>query len=60
MFDRHLPSRNDVPPLQEQFGTIVIGAAAGLIAVAFHAVMNLAEETRAELAVLASDHGLLA
>ena len=60
MSDSHLPSRNDVPPLQEQIGTMVIGAAAGLIAVAFHAVMNLAEETRAELAVLATGHGLLA
>ncbi|NBS31448.1 MAG: hypothetical protein EBS83_01180, partial [Planctomycetia bacterium] len=39
---------------------MVIGATAGLIAVAFHAVMNLAEETRAELAVLATDQGLLA
>ena len=60
MSDSQLPSRNDVPPLQEQIGTMVIGAAAGLIAVAFHAVMNLAEETRAELAVLATGHGLLA
>jgi len=39
---------------------MVIGAAAGLIAVAFHAVMNLAEATRAELAMLATDHGVLA
>lgn len=60
MSDSQPSSRNDVPPLQEQFGTMVIGATAGLIAVAFHAVMNLAEETRAELALLASHHGLLA
>jgi CIC family chloride channel protein len=60
MTQYHRPSTNDVPPLQEQIGTIVIGAVAGLIAVAFHAVMNLAEETRAELAVLATSHGLLA
>ena len=39
----HLPADNDVPPLREQVGTVVIGAVAGLAAVAFHAVMNLAE-----------------
>jgi CIC family chloride channel protein len=54
------PADNDVPPVREQLGTIVIGAVAGLLAVAFHAVMNLAEETRAELAILATEHGLLA
>lgn len=60
MSQYHRPETNDVPLLREQFGTIVIGAVAGLIAVAFHAVMNLAEETRAELAMLATNHGLFA
>ena len=46
--------------LRHQAGTILIGVCAGGIAVAFHAAMNLAEETRAELAVLAAGHGWLA
>ena len=54
------PADNDVPPLREQLGTVVIGAVAGLAAVAFHAVMNLAESVRAELAVFATAHGLVA
>ena len=54
------PADNDVPPLREQVGTVVIGAVAGLAAVAFHAVMNLAESVRTELAVFAMAHGLAA
>ncbi|MDA1041215.1 MAG: chloride channel protein [Planctomycetota bacterium] len=53
-------SDDDLPSLSEQLGTILIGLFAGGVAVAFHAVMNLAEETRAELAVLADSHSLLA
>ena len=56
----HLPADNDVPPLREQVGTVVIGAVAGLAAVAFHAVMNLAESVRTELAVFATAHGMAA
>lgn len=41
--------------LRHQAGTIVIGIVSGAIAVAFHAVMNLAERTRADLAIL--EHG---
>ena len=54
----HPPSDNDVPPFREQIGTVVIGAAAGLAAVGFHAVMNLAEAARTRLAVLATSHGI--
>ena len=54
----HPPSDNDVPPFREQIGTVVIGAAAGLAAVGFHAVMNLAETARTRLAVLATSHGI--
>jgi chloride channel protein, CIC family len=43
--------------LGHQTGTILIGVFAGGIAVAFHWAMNLAEETRAELAMLAAGHG---
>lgn len=59
---RHLrpESTDELPSLREQLGAILIGVFAGGIAVAFHAVMNLAEETRAELAVLADSHSLLA
>jgi CIC family chloride channel protein len=46
--------------LRHQVGTVLIGVCAGGIAVAFHAAMNLAEETRAELAVLAAGHGAAA
>ena len=46
--------------LRHQAGTILIGVLAGGIAVAFHQAMNLAEETRAELALLARGHGVLA
>jgi CIC family chloride channel protein len=56
----HLESADELPSLREQLGTILVGVFAGGIAVAFHAVMNLAEETRAELAVLADSHSLLA
>ena len=54
------PSNNDVPPFREQIGTVVIGAAAGLAAVGFHAVMNLAEVARARLAILATSYGITA
>ena len=54
------PADNDVPPLRERVGTVVIGAVAGLAAVAFHAVMNLAESVRTELAVFATAHGIAA
>ena len=56
----HPPTDNDVPPLREQVGTVLIGAVAGLAAVAFHAVMNLAESVRTELAVFATAYGLAA
>ena len=46
--------------LQHQAGTILIGVVAGGIAVAFHWVMNLAEETRADLALMAVGHGIAA
>jgi len=46
--------------LRHQVGTVLIGLCAGGIAVAFHAAMNLAEETRSELAVLAAGHGVAA
>lgn len=52
--------RDPVTSPREQLGTILIGIFAGLIAVGFHAVMNLAEETRGELALLARGHGALA
>ena len=56
----HPPTDNDVPPLREQVGTVLIGAVAGLAAVGFHAVMNLAESVRTELAVFATAYGLAA
>jgi hypothetical protein len=53
------PPKNDhVPSLPEQVGMILIGVFAGGLAVAFHAVINLAEKTREQLAVLADSHSL--
>lgn len=55
------PSKHDhVPTLPEQVGMILIGVFAGGLAVAFHGVINLAEKTREELAVLADSHSFAA
>lgn len=55
------PPKNDhVPTLPEQVGMILIGVFAGGLAVAFHGVINLAEKTREDLALLADSHSLLA
>ncbi len=52
-----MPRHDEGPSIRQQIGTMLIGLSAGGIAVAFHAVMNLAEETRADLAILAAGHG---
>jgi chloride channel protein, CIC family len=54
------PKNDHVPSLPEQVGMILIGVFAGGLAVAFHAVINLAEKTREQLAVLADSHSLAA
>jgi CIC family chloride channel protein len=55
------PPKNDhVPSLPEQVGMILIGVFAGGLAVVFHGVINLAEKTREDLAVLADSHSLFA
>jgi CIC family chloride channel protein len=54
------PKDDHVPSLPEQAGMILIGVFAGGLAVAFHGVINLAETTREDLAVLADSHSLVA
>jgi len=54
------PKDDHVPSLPEQVGMILIGVFAGGLAVAFHGVINLAEKTREDLAVLADSHSLVA
>jgi chloride channel protein, CIC family len=57
---RRAPLPESAPTLREQAGIILIGVFAGGLAVAFHAVINLAEFVRADLALLADSHSLLA
>ncbi len=57
---RSMQVSSSLASLRHQAGTILIGVLAGGIAVAFHQAMNLAEETRADLALLARGHGVLA